>query len=361
MTADINIAAADSKRLSKKRKRRIAAWSLAAILTLSLAAPFLGALLPSGATPAAAEESAEVNPRSEYWREVRGGNVGYSAVDGDEAGSLVNSGGQNWRRIRNGWVANFMPLLIVAVLIALCAYHALRGQNKIAEPLSGRKVLRWKTYERALHFAMAGLFIVLAITGLSLLLGRALLIPILGKDAFAAYAVFAKDLHNYLGPPFMALLLAVVVLWARHNIFNAVDAQWLKRWGGLFGGGEHPHAGRMNGGEKIWFWIVAVVGGAVCVSGLVLDFPNFDQSRAAMQAAHLFHATLGVGWIAVALGHIYIGTLGTEGALEGMATGYVSEEWARQHHDLWLEDIQKEGGENASAESSSGAAEEKQA
>ena len=329
----------------KKRRRRIAAYSLAAIFGLSLLAPFAGVLLPS----AAAEEAATNNPRATYWRKVREGDTGYTAVVGDETGVLVNSSGQNWRRIRNGWIANIAPWLILGVLAALTAYHMMHGQSKIAEPLSGRKVLRWKTYERVLHFTMAGLFVALAITGLSLLFGRALLIPILGKDAFSAYAAVAKDIHNYLGPPFAAVLAAVVLLWMRHNIFNAHDMEWLRRWGGLFGKGSHPHAGRMNGGEKIWFWIITIVGGAVCISGFVLDFPNFDQGRNAMQTAHIVHAALGAGWIAVALGHIYIGTLGTEGALEGMTTGYVSEEWARQHHDLWLEEAKKEEGESSSA------------
>jgi formate dehydrogenase subunit gamma len=209
--------------------------------------------------------------------------------------------------------------------------------------------LRWKAYERALHFSVAFLFIVLAITGLSLLFGRALLIPIVGKDAFAAYASLAKDVHNYLGPLFSVLLAVLIVLWMRHNIFKPEDWEWLKKWGGLFGDGAHPHAGRMNGGEKIWFWLISTVGVAACASGLIMDFTNFQQGRETMQIANIIHAVLSIGWIAVALGHIYIGTLGTEGALEGMTTGYVSEEWAEQHHDLWLEEMKQGGNESSSS------------
>jgi len=39
------------------------------------------------------------------------------------------------------------------------------------------------------------------------------------------------------------------------------------------------------------------------------------------------------------MGHIYLGTLGTKGAYEGMRSGYVDEIWAEQHHKLWLDDI----------------------
>lgn len=330
----------------KRRRRKIAVVSLLLIAVLSLVAPFGGLLLPHGSAVALAQEGAEANPRAGYWREVRGANSGYTSVTGQETGVLINDNGQDWRRLRNGLVATVMPYVLLAVLLVLVLYHLLHGQNKVAEPLSGRKVLRWQVYERVLHFSVAGIFILLAISGLSLLFGRAVLIPVIGKDAFAAYAGLAKDLHNYLGPVFSGLLAVMILLWMRHNFFKPEDWDWIKKWGGMLGGGKHPHAGRMNGGEKVWFWIISTVGVAVCISGLVLDFPNYQQGREAMQVANIIHGVLSIGWIAVALGHIYIGTLGTEGALEGMTTGYVSEEWARQHHDLWLQEVQQEGAQN---------------
>ena len=326
------------------RRRRAAVWTVVAILALSLAAPFSGLLLTSEFARA---ETETANARSEYWREARKGAAGYSAVagwDDPESGVLIQNGGQNWRQIRNGWIANYAPLMLGVVFAALVLYHALHGRNNLSERPSGRRVLRWRPHERALHWTMALLFVILAVTGLSLLFGRALLIPVLGKDAFAAYAGVAKDLHNYLGPAFFACMVLVLLLWLPRNIPNRTDWEWVRQWGGLFGKG-HPSAGFMNGGEKIWYWIVFLVGGAVCVSGLVLDFPNYGQTRETMQIANVIHGGLSVAWLSVALGHVYIGTLGTEGALEGMRTGYVSEEWARQHHNLWLEEVRRSGEE----------------
>lgn len=323
---------------ANKRKRRLAAWAVFLLLAASLLAPFSGMLLLPGDAAAA---DAETNPRSGYWREARQGTAGYSAVagwDDPESGVLIQNGGQNWRQLRNGWIANYGPWLPAAAFVALLLYHLLHGQNKLARRPSGRKVLRWKPHERLLHWTMASLFVVLAVTGLSLLFGRALLIPVMGKDAFAAYAGLAKDLHNYLGPLFFACMLAVLLLWLPRNIPNRTDWEWLRKGGGLLGK-AHPDAGFMNGGEKIWYWIVFIVGGAVCVSGLALDFPNYGQTRETMQWANLIHGGLSLAWLAVALGHVYIGTLGTEGALEGMRTGYVSEEWAEQHHNLWLAEV----------------------
>ena len=341
----------------KRRRRRIFWLSLVFIAVASVAAPFSGLLLAGGKAPAgvlaagAQEQAAEANPRAGYWREARGANSGTTTASGAEAGVLINDNGQDWRRIRNGFVANTAFYILLAVVAALALFHFLRGQTKVSQPLSGRKVLRWKLYERLLHFSVAGVFVALAITGLSLLFGRAAIMPLIGKDAFAAYAGLAKDLHNYLGPVFCVLLAILILLWMRHNFFKPEDWNWLKKWGGMFGDGKsHPSAGRMNGGEKVWFWIISTVGVAVCVSGLVLDFPNFEQSRETMQIANIVHGFLSAGWIAVALGHIYIGTLGTEGALEGMTTGYVSEEWARQHHDLWLQEAQQQQAPAAEAQ-----------
>jgi formate dehydrogenase subunit gamma len=213
---------------------------------------------------------------------------------------------------------------------------------KIDGGRSGMTVQRWNAFERALHWYTAILFVVLAITGLSLLYGRTVLIPVLGKDGFAAYAALAKDLHNYLGPAFAVGLLVEILLWFRHNIPNRQDFVWLAKGGGLVGK-EHVPAGRMNAGEKIWFWLLCTVGVAMVVAGFVLNFPNFGQTRDLMQLAHLIHVIGGFILIAVALGHIYIGTLGTEGAFEGMARGQVDVEWAKQHHDLWYQELMDKG------------------
>jgi len=142
-------------------------------------------------------------------------------------------------------------------------------------------------------------------------------------------------------------------MWVWYNFPGKGDLGWIKAGGGLFKK-AHPSAGRMNAGEKIWFWLLATVGVVVCLTGVglvapvygitipaALDFlPWISGSRADMQQANLIHAALAIGWTAIALGHIYIGTAGTEGSFEAMATGYVTEEWAREHHDLWFDKMQ---------------------
>jgi formate dehydrogenase subunit gamma len=129
-------------------------------------------------------------------------------------------------------------------------------------------------------------------------------------------------------------------MWVKDNIPNRIDIAWFKAFGGLIGS-QHPSAERMNAGEKSWFWLLAFAGIIVSATGLILDFANFGQDRFIMQVCHLLHTLSACLLMIGAIGHIYIGTLGTEGAFEGMKNGRVDSTWAKQHHDLWYDKIKE--------------------
>ncbi|MDX1604722.1 MAG: formate dehydrogenase subunit gamma [Candidatus Competibacterales bacterium] len=325
----------------QRTRRRRALWGLlAALLVLVAAAPLSGLLLTD---PALAQEAAaQDNERANFWRAVRDGVGGYSAVQGPEAGVLIQNGGENWRMLREGPVTSYGAYILIGALVLIVLVFLLFGRARLRGGREYMTVERWSLFDRTLHWFTAITFLILAITGLSLLFGREVLIPYIGKDAFAAYAGFAKDVHNYLGPFFSVALVIELLKWLPHNIPRGVDLIWFLKGGGIVGRG-HPSAGRMNGGEKLWYWLLFVVGLLLVASGLVLDFPIFGQTRSDMQLAQLIHVAAAIVLIAVALGHIYIGTLGTEGALEGMVTGRVDTRWAKQHHDLWYEELLAKG------------------
>jgi len=331
---------------ARRRRRRTFLWSLALILTGAMLLPLGGyvyvAVKPAYAQPSATDQQ-QTNPRANYWRAVRDGVKGYTAASGPYTTDvLIQNGGQNWREIRNGPISTYTPWILAVMILAIGLHYFIRGPSRLEHRPSGATVERWSLPERVLHWYTATLFILLAITGLSMLFGRAVLVPLLGLNGNAAYAAFAIAVHNYLGPFLVVGVLLEIVAWFRFNIPNQTDVEWFKQGGGVVGS-KHPSAGRMNGGEKGWYWFIATFGVAVCITGLVLDFPNFGQSREAMQLANIIHAVCAIIWLAIALGHMYIGTLGAEGALEGMTTGYVSVEWAKQHHDLWYEEISRRG------------------
>lgn len=325
-----------------KRRFRAMAWSLLFIICSAMVLPAASYWISGGAALAQVKEGE--NQRANFWRAVREGVPGYSAVTGPESGVLINNGGQNWRQIRNGVISTYGGWAIIISLIAIALFYFVRGRIGVEQPLSGKTVPRWKAWERFMHWFTAIGFVVLAITGLSMLFGRLVLIPILGAQGFAAWASLSINVHNFLGPFFSIGVFAMLLFWVKNNIPDATDIKWFTSGGGIIGN-AHPSAGKANGGEKAWFWIVIFVGLiAVCGTGLALigwlaQLGIGDTTRASMQWMHQVHASAALIWIVVFFGHAYIGTLGTEGALEGMTTGRVSAEWAKQHHDLWYEDV----------------------
>ena len=323
--------------------RRLGLWSFMLALVLSLVAPV--AIYYSGYIEQAQAAEQASNPRANYWRAVRAGEPGYTSESGPYTTNvLIQNGGQNWRNLRNGPIASISPWLMALVLLAIGLFHFMHGPQTIGGSLSGKKMARWSFSERVLHWYVATLFIVLAITGMSLLFGRAVLIPVIGINANSAFADFSKLLHNYLGPFFVIGVVLEVIAWVKYNLFTRHDIEWLKSLGGTLNSSSHPHAGRTNGGEKVWFWIIATIGlVGVCVTGLIMDFPNFNQTRETMQLSNILHSIFALVWIMVALGHIYLGVWGTPGALEGMTTGEVSEEWMKKHHDLWYDEMKSRG------------------
>ncbi len=276
-----------------------------------------------------------------FWRQVREGVEGYSAVAGVETNKLIQASGTRWLYIRNELIAGTGAWLLALTFFALAAFYLYRGKLRLTKPRSGQLIERWSRQERWLHWYTAILFIVLSLTGLSLLYGRGLMIDWLGHESFAAYAEIAKIIHNYTGPLFSVGLMLMGLIWFEDNLFNKTDWIWFKQLGG-FVGDKHPSAGRMNGGEKAWFWLLISAGALVTLTGLNLDFPNLEQYRLVMQISHIIHSVSALVLMIGALAHIYIGTLGTEGALQGMITGKVDKTWAEQHHDLWLQELEKQ-------------------
>ena len=332
-----------AKTRSPRRMGKVWIMSLAALLVL--AAPLVVGWQMVGIDAVHAEFSNGSNPRSEYWREVRQGTAGYTTVKGQETGELIENSGQNWRQVRNGPVATLGAWMIGIVVALLVLFHLTAGKAKL-EQRTGRKIPRWTVFERTLHWFVAVLFILLAITGLSLLYGRAVLIPVVGYDAFAAYAQFAKWTHDYLSLLFVVGLIVMLAIWFSDNFFTKVDWEWFKKGGGYIGKG-HGSAYKVNAGEKVWFWILFVAGIGLMISGVVLLLPNLGFERGTMQGANLVHAVTALVLSGFALGHIYLGTIGNEGTFEGMISGEVDEAWAKQHHDLWYKET---GGKGAAAE-----------
>jgi len=228
-------------------------------------------------------------------------------------------------------------VVILGTLAALAAAYFLVGRIRISEGRCGRKVARFSAFERFVHWVTAVSFIVLGITGLNVAFGKLLLLPLIGADAFSAFSEIAKYVHNFTSFPFMLGLVLILFIWIKDNIPDRTDIEWFRQGGGFIAS-RHAPARRFNAGEKLVFWGVLGAGAAVSASGLLLLFPFYIIDIAGMQIAQMVHSIIAVLFVALILGHIYIGTLGMEGAFEAMAIGEVDFNWAKEHHDLWLKE-----------------------
>jgi len=274
------------------------------------------------------------------WRSVRSGREHSTQASGREAGVLIQSAGETWRQIRNGPVTLIGGLLLILVPIVIGVFYSWSGPLKLHGQPTGKLVQRFTYWERLIHWSTATTFVVLAVTGILMLFGKHLLIPVIGYSAFAWFAALSKNLHNIVGPLFIFCVAFMFVMFVRENLWQKVDWEWLRKAPAVLTGKGHAPSGKYNAAEKGWFWGgVALLGLVVGISGLILDFPNFAQTRFTMQIANVVHGVGALLFIAASLGHIYMGTIGTEGAYGAMKTGKVDETWAKEHHELWFNEV----------------------
>jgi formate dehydrogenase subunit gamma len=323
-------------------KRLLSVLALCAALLLTV-----GPVLAQSSLP---EPSRNAGNNAEMWRGVRQGVQGYVSIPNKQAGVLVQSEGELWRNWRNGPVSTWGSWGLLGVIVVLALFFALRGRIRVESGFSGRTIERFTGLERGIHWLTATSFVLLALTGLVVLYGRYVLIPVLGPSAFSGLALFSKFAHNYLGFAFIVGVVLTFVIWVRWNLPDRADLEWLKRGGGLFSKHSHPPARKFNAGQKLIFWSVVLFGGALCLTGLLLLFPMYWADLHQMQTAQLVHAVLALFMIGVIIAHIYIGTIGMEGAFDAMGTGCVDVNWAIEHHDLWVEEMRQRRSAQQAAE-----------
>jgi formate dehydrogenase subunit gamma len=260
-----------------------------------------------------------------------------------KASVLMQPMGRTWDYFHEVLLHWGAALVIVGMLAVLALAYLIMGRLRIEAGRSGQTIVRFKAFERFSHWLTAVSFVLLGLTGLNITFGKVLLRPLVGPDLFSDISQIAKYVHNFTSFAFVAGLALITVLFFRDNIFKKVDIDWVKQGGGFIKS-KHAPAGRFNLGEKMVYWLSVAAGLLVSASGFVLLFPFYGTNIADMQIAQVVHAVIAILFIALILGHIYIGTLGMEGAFEAMGTGEVDINWAREHHDRWLaEKLEAEG------------------
>ncbi len=334
------------------RRARIRAWAagLAMLAACGLPAavhavdqPFVPKppTLQQGQQEARDEKAQPLN-NAPTWRDVRSGETFVTQVKGIDTGILVQSGGETWKTIQTRFLIPYGGLLLGGVVAAFALLYLWRGSMRLHGPRTGRKIPRFTAWERGIHWTVATLWLILAVTGMLMLFGRHVVIPIFGHTAFSWIAQIAKNLHNFVGPLFLVSAILIFLTFVRRNLPHSSDAALARGISRLPCSRRRAIrrpdssmrrrrscSGRVSACSRWWLG----------VSGLILNFPNFDQGRAVMQTAQVVHAVSGVLFIALMLSHIYMGTIGTEGSLEAMREGTVDEQWAKEHHSLWYDEV----------------------
>ena len=322
---------------------------------------------PAGAVQSATPQEGEVPggalgnlSASETWRAIRQGGRGTVSIPDKQAGQYIQSEGELWRGIKKGPVSTWGVIGLAGVVLLLVLFYLARGRIMVDHGMSGRTITRFRDIERMGHWLLAVSFIILAVSGLIISYGRYFMMPVLGPEFFAEVARVSKWSHNYVAFAFMVSLVMVFVLWIKENFPNKYDLQWLARGGGMFVKGSHPPSKKFNAGQKILFWLVILGGILLSLTGIAMLFP-FQTSMFAgafailnvfglglptdltplqeMQLATLWHTVVSFVLIMVVVAHIYIGTIGMEGAFDAMGSGEVDENWAKEHHSIWAKEV----------------------
>ncbi len=324
---------------------------IARLLALALLALPLLQVLPASALAQhqAPQEAATMRAdEMQMFRELQGSLGGRVSIPDQRAATLIQPGGKEWRdfiRDTLPWVGG---ISIGGMLVLLVLFYLIRGKVPIEGGRSGETITRFNGLDRFAHWLSATSFIVLALTGLNIAFGKMLLLPLIGPEAFTAFSEWAKLAHNFVSFPFVAGLLLMFVIWVRENIPSRIDLEWFLAGGGVVGH-KHAHSRRFNGGQKFIFWSVIILGSVIAATGYMLMFPFVVAGMGGMQLAQILHAVLSMVMISIILAHIYIGSLGMEGAFEAMGSGEVDLNWAEAHHDLWAEEQRAKGELNTSS------------
>lgn len=310
--------------------------------------------------PGAGKIRGTFNP-SDMWGAVnKGGIRGTVSIPDKQAGQLIQRNGDEWRNMRVGFINSFGGWVLLGVFVLLGIFFAFRGRIQIEAGPSGKTMERFNGLERFTHWMTASSFIILGITGLNILYGKAVLMPILGKSAFASMTYLGKLAHNYISFAFILGITLMLFMWIRENIPNRHDLLWIVKGGGLFAKGVHPPAKKFNAGQKIIFFTVILGGASISLTGISLMWPfqvelfggvfallnNFGLSLPTelsplqeTQLAQMWHNIVSMVVIAIIIAHAYIGSIGMVGAFDAISTGQVDENWAKEHHSLWVEEV----------------------
>jgi formate dehydrogenase subunit gamma len=199
------------------------------------------------------------------------------------------------------------------------------------------ELLRHPVYTRVLHWSVAIFFV------LSLLSGFAIYSPWLFHWLTPLFGggPTTRLLHPWFGLGFDLFFFFQFLNWFAPMTWSSADSQWLrriKRYTTNEDKIEPGDVGFFNGGQKLYFWVIAVSGVLFLVTGLLMWFDD-TVSRWLVAVSYVIHDLAALAMLAGFIIHVYEGTAAAPGTFRSMTDGTVTEKWAWTHHPAWYRKV----------------------
>jgi formate dehydrogenase subunit gamma len=206
--------------------------------------------------------------------------------------------------------------------------------------LSNGRIVRYTLRERIVHALAAVSYLYLLLTGLAFWTPALYWMAVVLGGGF-----LSRLLHPWVGLVFAVVVGYMFVVWRRDMRVTDADRAWRKAMLHYVRNEDDkvPRAGRFNYGQKQLFWVMNGSAVLLLASGVVLWFPDaLPRSLAGLrEAAILLHAVAALVTIGAFIVHVYMGLAVVPGGLGAIVQGEVTEQWARDHHALWLDSLRQ--------------------
>jgi formate dehydrogenase subunit gamma len=227
---------------------------------------------------------------------------------------------------------------VILLLVFVLVLHYTGQGPKVADFYAAPgEIQRFSLAERWTHLVRLITFFALFFTGYIFFYNNVTMLRM-----FFGSQNTAVILHWVAGLIFVAASIVSLGLWYKDAKFVDYDKEWLKKRGGYIGGKavEVP-AGRLNAGQKIFFWVTVVLSLIMGLTGILLIFKAGLPLtlNCFLSTVHGFFAII---FVAAIIAHAYLGTIANPGTWSAMVDGKVSRLWAKKHHSEWYKEISGE-------------------
>lgn len=201
------------------------------------------------------------------------------------------------------------------------------------------ELLRHPVYTRVLHWSVAIAFV------LSLLSGFGIYSPWLYRWLTPLFGggPMTRFLHPWFGLAFTIAFFFQFLNWFVPMQWTSADSRWMRRVKSYVSNQakqEPNDTPFFNGGQKVYFWVIAGSAVLFLLTGFLLWFDDAIP-RWVVAVSYVLHDIAALVMLAGFIIHIYEGTAAAPGTFRSMTDGTVTHEWARTHHPAWFADAEK--------------------